>query len=104
MPLIVSRAIIPEDQRVIEILRNTALGCKKVIYQKYLSTFYWDEVRRKMLCLSGCRCERCGANNEVLSVHHRTYDRIGKEEESDLIVLCWPCHKEFHDESRKNTL
>ena len=30
-------------------------------------------------------------------MHHRTYDRIGKEEETDLQVLCDECHAERHD-------
>jgi hypothetical protein len=29
-------------------------------------------------------------------VHHRTYERVGFERQSDLIVLCHDCHRDFH--------
>lgn len=47
----------------------------------------------------GHRCQTCGST-ERLQVHHRTYLRRGREMSRDLMVLCEPCHKLFHENSR----
>ena len=31
-----------------------------------------------------------------LHVHHLTYDRVGQEADSDLLVLCFQCHQKAH--------
>lgn len=40
-------------------------------------------------------CEQCGYEpyKPCLQVHHKTYDRIFREELDDLILLCPKCHK-----------
>lgn len=49
-------------------------------------------------------CEFCcahfdsdGMRNDVelqcLEVHHKTYERRGREQDRDLIALCWGCHE-----------
>ena len=35
--------------------------------------------------------ERLGV--PVLTVHHRTYARLGRERRSDVQLLCWRCHQ-----------
>lgn len=35
-----------------------------------------------------------------LDVHHRTYERLGQEQEYDLTVLCHRCHSLFHSVGR----
>ena len=46
------------------------------------------------------RCERCGSRgsraNWELHVHHLTYERAGREELSDVEVLCLGCHNAQH--------
>jgi hypothetical protein len=42
----------------------------------------------------GCWC--CGAAEEVLDLHHKTYKRLGKERLTDLCRLCRYCHKQVH--------
>jgi hypothetical protein len=48
-----------------------------------------------MLRLAHYRCERCGAKR-TLEVHHRTYERLGRERDADLEVLCGDCHEVHH--------
>ncbi len=37
---------------------------------------------------------------QTLEVHHRTYERVGRELETDLVALCWSCHDEVTDRHR----
>jgi 5-methylcytosine-specific restriction endonuclease McrA len=40
-------------------------------------------------------CRRCGKNAGT-DVHHRTYDRFGKEKLRDLELVCKTCHGKIH--------
>lgn len=50
------------------------------------------------------RCERCTSKRE-LQVHHKCYDRLGREWDQDLEVLCDTCHGGHHeaDQARRGT-
>ncbi len=64
-------------------------------YTEYLESAEWKETREKALEVGGYRCKAC-KSNEYLDVHHLNYDRCGKEEMEDLIVLCRICHSKWH--------
>ena len=65
-------------------------------YRKsYLKSRHWRKVRRKALAKARYRCTNCGSRVN-LTVHHLTYERIGHEKLSDLVCLCWDCHKKIH--------
>lgn len=64
-------------------------------YAEYLCSPWWKHVRRLALNAAGNRCESCGAISE-LDVHHKTYDRLGREQPADVSVLCRHCHAEQH--------
>ena len=49
-------------------------------------------MKKDMLRLRGARCERCG-HPHSLELHHKTYERLGRELTSDLEVLCRRCHE-----------
>jgi 5-methylcytosine-specific restriction endonuclease McrA len=66
-------------------------------YKQYLETSHWKDVREDKLKEAKYRCQLCGSIDAELHVHHNTYERIGNEEMSDLIVLCKDCHKKFHN-------
>lgn len=71
----------------------------KEAYKKYLNSFHWKRVRyRKLLEIKFC-CESCGAKNN-LSVHHLTYENIGREKLDDLQVLCSSCHRKAHGKDK----
>jgi hypothetical protein len=64
-------------------------------YPDYLQTPEWAERRRGALRRAGHACEACGGHGR-LNVHHRTYERRGKEKIDDLRVLCDDCHVAVH--------
>ena len=68
-------------------------------YKRYLRCRHWQELRQKALNRANGRCEMCGYEPwkpGTLQVHHRTYERIGKEGLDDLIVVCPRCHMKIH--------
>lgn len=64
-------------------------------YQAYLLTDEWKERRDEVLTWALHRCQVCNSG-PPLHVHHRTYERVGDEDMSDLTVLCQECHERFH--------
>lgn len=72
----------------------------------------WWRIRRERfndtaISIYGCKtCELCGlASLDPLGqhpiavrfhVHHRNYDHLGYELDSDLMLLCSPCHNLIH--------
>lgn len=44
---------------------------------------------------AGSCCEVCGVDDE-LEVHHITYENLGTEQPTDLVVLCGRCHEGRH--------
>ncbi len=69
-------------------------------YREYLLTPQWWERRTAAIKSSHHKCQVCNAGGTGLDVHHRTYDRIGREDPSDLVVLCRGCHQIFHDNGK----
>jgi hypothetical protein len=78
--------------------RNNASGSllRTMTYQEYLRTDHWLKVRDAAVGRANFRCALC--NSDVnLHVHHRTYERLGRELPGDLAVLCSACHDRFHE-------
>lgn len=82
----------------------------------YRATIHWEERRQLALEHGGFICESCGSTG-ILQIHHLSYAHLFNEPNSDLMVLCNPCHKVCHgvefehqtrgmppDEKRKATL
>lgn len=67
-------------------------GEHRVAYASYMRSAAWDGRRRAALIAADYQCERCGAEDEELQVHHLTYARLGRELPSDLKVVCIDCH------------
>lgn len=62
----------------------------------------WRNIRDLMIKLSKNRCQHCGCDGyatQPLEVHHKTYERLGRELIEGLQVLCKQCHK-VADEKR----
>lgn len=64
-------------------------------YKAYLESDAWKRTRKHAIEGARGACQLCDANGRI-DVHHRTYDRVGDERLSDLIVLCRRCHERFH--------
>jgi len=72
-------------------------------YQEYLESTHWKVFRRIVLAFWDQHCSVCGSlqTSAALHIHHNSYDRIGEERLSDVVVLCPACHKLFHDAEKK---
>lgn len=64
-------------------------------YREYLQSAEWKTRRALAIETAGGRCQLCNAPGP-LHVHHRTYERVGREHPGDLTVLCAPCHSRHH--------
>ena len=74
-------------------------------YRKYLQSEHWKAFRLKALERAGYACQLCNRKQKdgaTLHVHHRSYTRIGHEDEMDVVVLCSECHKKFHGINESN--
>lgn len=76
-----------------------------MLYQTYISSPAWrtSAARRAELAASGHRCRICNAGRGTarLEVHHRTYERLGRERVSDLTTLCSDCHRNATEHLRR---
>lgn len=69
-------------------------------YQDYLQSDYWKTRRRRALQLAGHRCQICNRNGR-LEVHHNTRERLGRELDRDLLVVCKEHHEMIHGIKRE---
>lgn len=67
----------------------------KAEYEAYLRTPEWRAVRGLVFERCGGVCEIC-EESPAEEAHHLTYERIGREELSDLMGVCKPCHTLIH--------
>ena len=67
----------------------------KTDYEKYLTSPSWRVTRNRALKQAGWKCNRC-PQRRGLQVHHLTYERLGRELDTDLEVLCEDCHRGHH--------
>lgn len=68
-------------------------------YKAFISSGVWKAIRGAAIHRAGNLCEwcKCSGDDYPLHVHHKTYVRFGgREEPSDLQVLCDGCHAEAH--------
>lgn len=75
---------------------------KRMPYKEYLQSPEWDDLRWRTKRRVNWKCQLCNKDKATLNVHHKTYERIGEELPSDLIVLCKGCHAKFHDKESRN--
>jgi 5-methylcytosine-specific restriction endonuclease McrA len=71
-------------------------------YGDYLHSPGWRARVEAAIDRAGGRCQVCNADRWLarLDVHHRTYERLGREEPGDLTVLCRDCHRLFHERGK----
>lgn len=82
-------------REVDQTLEQAIAALRRLPYADYLATSHWLRVRTLALEQAGHTCDLCGRADR-LEVHHRTYERLGFERQSDLIVLCQDCHRDHH--------
>lgn len=72
---------------------------RKMSYQDFLKTRYWDAISYHVKHVNDKTCNRCSATRTRLEVHHKTYKNHGLEHrywKSDLECLCHDCHSKEH--------
>ncbi len=73
-------------------------------YSEYLHSPDWHEVKvRYRASIREAQCQLCDSSLD-LHLHHLTYDRVGEELVSDLMLLCGECHAAVHDLERLGTI
>ena len=79
----------------VENVLNDPKFSSKQVYQEYLRTDRWKELRLERLDIDGLRCRMC--DDDATCVHHRWYpDVLGEETVDDLTSLCHHCHDAYH--------
>lgn len=83
-------------RRVADVMLKEAKGCPwRIPYTVYLQTSHWRKSRSRTLRLDGWKCVKCGQKGD--QVHHRTYERLGREHQDDIVTLCTECHLAIHE-------
>lgn len=75
--------------------RQLRLNNVNMSYADYLRSDMWRWKRNKLFAMRGRKCEKCG-ETKLLHIHHLTYERLGHERFTDLMILCSNCHKKVH--------
>lgn len=65
-------------------------------YQRYLQSDHWRAFRLSVLAKRGNNCEVCGCFPRHPQLNHLTYERLGRELESEVVVTCDDCHRSYH--------
>ena len=70
-------------------------------YNAYIVSAEWRARADAAKQRAGWRCQLCNAGDEKywptpVYAHHRTYQRLGKEDDMDITVLWGPCHEKHH--------
>jgi 5-methylcytosine-specific restriction endonuclease McrA len=71
-------------------------------YKIYLNSDHWKDVRKKFWASKLPKyCGGCGSK-KGLSLHHKTYKRLGSERLTDFILVCNDCHLKIHKKNNNN--
>ena len=67
-------------------------------YNDYINHPHWQAVRKTRLDFDNGKCVICHAEvrGKLYHTHHLNYQNLGHEAIRDVITLCVPCHKKFH--------
>jgi len=68
----------------------------KTEYQLYLLSATWEQKRQLVLKRDNHLCQGC-LTNKATEVHHLTYDHKYNEFMFELISICGPCHRRYHN-------
>src|SRR5262249_22509084 len=85
-----------QRQRRIALLDREPLPDWYQDYRRYLGSGRWRRIRRRKLVSVHHRCEHPGCKRSATACHHKHYDTLGFEENSDLEALCSHHHQARH--------
>ncbi|TKB53079.1 HNH endonuclease [Ferrimonas aestuarii] len=85
-------------EKIEEIRRKISLGEvtdeDSSTFGTYYNTEEWSKTRDRILNRDEWQCQSC--HKPAQCVHHIVYDRLGRENDLDLISLCHNCHDGVH--------
>lgn len=89
------RIRIEKERRMNQLMRATN-DPAKARYIQYLASEEWRIFRLSVIAKRGLACEVCRTRQNSPQLHHLTYERLGCERETDVIVTCETCHRRYH--------
>lgn len=80
-------------------------------YREYINSADWKFRADQFKAAKNHKCEECGMSSDdywagisrhqiELHVHHKHYRTLGREKQTDVRVLCRPCHRLEHPKWR----
>lgn len=84
------------SQRFKQAAINREAEERREFYTSYIQSSEWKQRREVILKRDNYLCQGC-LRNPAAQVHHTTYDHLGQEFAFELISLCEPCHKRYHN-------
>jgi len=87
------------------VMENASLkrAAQSLDYHEYIASKEWEEKSERAKIRANYRCQLCSVSGLLvpLHTHHNTYERLGNERDTDLVVLCAECHERFHKNGGK---
>lgn len=71
-------------------------------YLTYIASPEWASRRLVYYQHHPRTCAACDVNYGLIHLHHKTYERLGSERDSDLVTLCDKCHRSVHEAQRRS--
>lgn len=68
-------------------------------YHDYIKSAEWKARRDRYMEKRKFKCEVC--RKAATQVHHKSYENLGREKDSDLQALCSGCHMNAHEGQKK---
>lgn len=66
------------------------------LYREYLKSEKWQSKRNLVMARDNYTCQSYLSANAT-QVHHKSYKNVFDEPLFDLVAICEPCHKRYHD-------
>jgi hypothetical protein len=89
------RYCVARKTRLDEAMQST-VNLDKARYLRYIMSEEWRVFHLGIIARRGSRCEVCGKQLSIPQAHHLTYERIGRERDSDVVMTCDDCHRRYH--------
>lgn len=90
--------LLPQEQ--FDFVKKGLKRLKIKTLQEYYSTDTWARARELRRTSIVEKCETCGSlelpGECTFHLHHKTYERLGRERGEDLVWLCPECHELLH--------
>jgi hypothetical protein len=71
----------------------------EINYKEYIKSKEWYSFRARVFKQRGFHCEICNRQKN-LQLHHLTYERLGSEQDGDVMILCKVCHETAHHKNK----